>query len=63
MIVQKGSNIFEKKIHNFFLVGGLAPHQRKLRLWEFFLGLVDPSRNRLVSTAYKKKPGLSVLHA
>ena len=29
----------------------------------YFLGLMDLSRNRLVSTAYQKKPGFSVLHA
>ena len=50
--------IIKKKI-----VGGKAPHQRASRVWEFFLGLVDPSRNRLVSTAYQKKPGFSVLPA
>ena len=27
----------------------------------FFLGLVDPSRNRLASMAYFGKPGFSVL--
>ena len=30
---------------------------------DFFLGLVDPSQSRLVSKAYQKKPGFSVLHA
>ena len=27
--------------------------QKTSRVWEFFLGLVDPSRNRLVSTAFQ----------
>ena len=27
-------------------------HQKATRFWVYFLGLVDPSRNRLVSTAY-----------
>ena len=31
------------------------------RGWEFFFWLVDPSRNRLASTAYFAKPGFSVL--
>ena len=35
--------------------------QKAPRGWEFFLGLVDPSRNRLASTAYFTKPGFSVL--
>ena len=29
----------------------------------FFLGLVDPIWNRLLSPAYQKKPGFSILHA
>ena len=45
----------------FFFGGGLDPHQRASKLWDFFLGLVDPSWNRLVSTAYQKKPGFIVL--
>ena len=40
-----------------------TPYQKTFRGWEFFLGLVDPSRNGLVSTAYFAKPGFSVLHA
>jgi len=32
----------------------LRPHQKASRVWEFFLGLVDSSRNRLVWTAYQK---------
>ena len=32
--------------------GGSAPHQKASRVWEFFLGLVDPSRNKLASTTY-----------
>ena len=37
---------------SFFLVGSFAPHQTASRVWDFFLGLVDPSRNRLASTTY-----------
>ena len=37
-------NIFEEKNSIFFLVGGL--------IGGFFLGLVDPSRNKFASTAY-----------
>ena len=57
------SNIFEeKKFQIFYFFGGaFAPHQKTSRVWEFFLGLVDPSGNRLVSTAYFAKPGFSVL--
>ena len=44
-VVQKFSNIFER---TFFF----GPHQKATRIWEFFLGLVDHSRSRLVSTAY-----------
>ena len=43
---------------------GLSPLPKKnIQGPESFLGLVEPSRNRLVSTAYQKKPGFSVLHA
>ena len=42
-----------KNVNNF-LVGGCAPHQKASRIWEFFLGLVYSSRNRLVWTAYQK---------
>ena len=31
---------------------GFTPHQKTSRGWIFFVRLVDPSRNRLVSTAY-----------
>ena len=52
----------KKNIQIFYFFGGaFAPHQKTSRVWEFFLGLVDPSRNRLVSTAYFTKPGFSVL--
>jgi len=54
-------NIFEKKKFPFFLMGSFAPYQKASWVWEFFLGLVDPSRNRLISTAYQKKPGFSIL--
>ena len=37
--------------------------QKASRGWEFFLGLVDCSQDRLVSTAYQKKPVFNVLHA
>ena len=36
----------------FALVESLFSHQKTSRGWIFFLGLVDPSRNRLVPTAY-----------
>ena len=36
----------------FYLVGGFALHWKTSRAWTFFLGLVDPCRNRLASTAY-----------
>ena len=47
----------------FCISGVLAPHEKASRVWEFFLGFVDPSRNRLVSTSYQKKPGFTLLHA
>ena len=55
----------EKEKKNLFknVVGGIAPQQKASRAWAFFLGLVDPSRNRLASTAYFAKLGFSVLHA
>ena len=40
-----------------------ATHQKASRVWVFFLGLMDSSWNRLVSTAYQNRPGFSVLHA
>ena len=53
----------KKKLNIYiFLMGGFALHQRASKVWEFFLGLEDPSRNRLLSMAYQKKPGFSVLH-
>ena len=56
--VQRYTNIFEKKK----FVWGFASHQKASRVWDFFLGLVEPSRNKLVSMAYFAKPGFSVLH-
>ena len=40
---------------NFFLWEALPPTKKQTyRVWNFFVGLVDPSRNRLVSTAFQK---------
>ena len=46
-----------------FVWGLLSPPKTYQGLANFFLGLVDSRRNRLVSTAYQKKPGFSVFHA
>ena len=60
-LVQKCSNIFEeKKKFNFFLLGASPPTKKHPGSGIFFLGLADPSRIWLVSTAYQKKPGSSV---
>ena len=54
----------KKKLLYFYIFLYLyAPHQRASRVWEFFLGLVDSSLNRLVSTAYQNRRGFSVLHS
>ena len=47
-------HFWEKKIDFFFILCWMLFFQKASRVWEFFLGLVDPSRNRLVSTAYYK---------
>ena len=52
-------NTFEKKN----VVGVSPPTKKHPGSENFFLGLVIPSRNSLVSMAYQKKPGYSVLHA
>ena len=46
------SKMFEHFLRHFFLVGGFAPHHKASGVWDFVLGLVGASRNRLVSTAY-----------
>ena len=43
-------NLFFRK--TIFLVGWFSPSQKASRGWIFFFGLVDPSWNRLTSTAY-----------
>ena len=44
------------------MVGGFAPKKKSSRTWTFFLGLVDPSRNRLASMVYFARLFI-VLHA
>ena len=44
-------------------MGRFAPTNNLPWSGNFFLGLVDPSRNRLASTAYFAKSGFRVLHA
>ena len=48
----------------FLICRWYQPVQTRIhQSWTFFLGLVDSNRNRLVSAAYQKKPGYSVVNA
>jgi len=51
----------KKKKKIIFSVGPSPPTKKHPGSGNFILGLVDPSRNRLVSTAYFAKPGFSIL--
>ena len=54
----------QKKYENKLFFGGWLRFPPKIiQGLRIFLGLVDPSRNRLASSAYFAKPGFSVLHA
>ena len=52
LVCQKMSDVLKKNKNNF--CGGPSPPSKSIHGTGFFSELVDPSRNRLVSTAYQK---------